>query len=158
MEGLGIDYKLLIAQIINFLVLFFLLKRFLYKPIIDFLDHRRKKIEEGLANAQKIEERLVKIEEEQKKILRKAEEEGTKIIQEKRALGEKEKERIIAEAREKAREEAEKELSSVKIEIEKAREELIKETREMAIDIAERLLRERLTDERKHKLVKRALS
>ena len=42
---LGIDWKLLIAQIINFLVLLFVLYKFAYRPILSMLEKRTKKIE-----------------------------------------------------------------------------------------------------------------
>jgi len=158
MESLGIDFKILFAQIINFLLLFFLLKKLLYKPIIGFLDQRKKKIEESLENAKRIEERLTKIEEEQKKILKKAEEAAAKIVQEKREAGEKERERLIEEARQKAREEMEKGTALMKMEMEKAREEFKNEARAVAVSIAERLLKEELNDKKKHQLIEKILS
>ena len=44
----GVDWKLLAAQVVNFSVLFFILKKFAYQPIIRMLHERREKIEEGL--------------------------------------------------------------------------------------------------------------
>ena len=46
-----IDWFTVIAQIVNFLILVWLLKRFLYKPILDALDVREKKIAKELADA-----------------------------------------------------------------------------------------------------------
>ena len=46
-----IDWFTVIAQIVNFLILVWLLKRFLYKPILDALDAREKKIAKELADA-----------------------------------------------------------------------------------------------------------
>lgn len=48
MEALGIDPKLFIGQIINFLILLFILTKFAYKPIVKLLDDRRQKIADGL--------------------------------------------------------------------------------------------------------------
>ena len=52
-----IDWFTVIAQVINFLVLVVLLKRFLYKPILDAIDQREKRIASALAeaDAQKVE-------------------------------------------------------------------------------------------------------
>ncbi len=47
-----IDWFTVIAQLFNFLLLVWLLKRFLYKPIMNAVDHREKSIEEELENAQ----------------------------------------------------------------------------------------------------------
>ena len=46
-----IDWFTVIAQVLNFLILMWLLKRFLYKPILDAIDTREKRIAEELANA-----------------------------------------------------------------------------------------------------------
>ena len=91
MESLGIDLKLIIIQIINFGLLLFLLTKFLYKPILRLLDERKKKIEESLANAQKIAEEKVKLEEEKTKEITEAREVGKRIIEEMRLFGEKER-------------------------------------------------------------------
>ncbi|MDO8462794.1 MAG: F0F1 ATP synthase subunit B [bacterium] len=53
LTNLGIDWRLLIAQIVNFLVLFFLLRKFLYRPVLAMLEKRRATIAEGVANAER---------------------------------------------------------------------------------------------------------
>jgi len=55
---LGIDWRLLIAQLVNFVILFTALTFLLYKPLIAALDKRRAKIAESLANAEKIGDEL----------------------------------------------------------------------------------------------------
>lgn len=72
----------MIAQIVNFLVLLFILKRFLYKPILKVLAERRQKIEESLKNAEEIEKRLNEIAEKETEVILQAGKEGQKIIQE----------------------------------------------------------------------------
>ncbi|MDO8573151.1 MAG: F0F1 ATP synthase subunit B [Candidatus Daviesbacteria bacterium] len=54
----GINPVLLLAQVVNFLVLLFILKKFLYKPILKVLGERKQKIEDSLKNAEEIEKRL----------------------------------------------------------------------------------------------------
>ena len=61
LEKLGLEPHILLAQIINFLILIFVLRRFLYKPLIKFLDKRKDIIEKGLNDAQKAKEELSKI-------------------------------------------------------------------------------------------------
>lgn len=58
LSDFGLNPLLLAAQVVNFLVLLWILKRFLYKPILRVLDDRKKKIEESLKNAEEIEVRL----------------------------------------------------------------------------------------------------
>ncbi len=60
-EKLGVDWKLLLAQIINFLVLLFILYKLAYKPILKILQERKNTIEQGLHNAKKAEDRLQEV-------------------------------------------------------------------------------------------------
>lgn len=69
MQKLGIDWRLLIAQLVNFLILFFLLKKFLYRPVLDLLEKRRVRIAEGLQDAERSSVRLAGVELERKQVL-----------------------------------------------------------------------------------------
>ncbi len=78
----GVQPILLAAQVVNFLILLFILKKFLYKPILKVLDDRKKRIEESLKNAEEIEKKLLLTEEEKEKILAKTSLEAQKILDE----------------------------------------------------------------------------
>ncbi len=82
LDQFGVQPVLLAAQVVNFLILLFILKKFLYKPILKVLDERKKKIEESLKNAEEIEAKLAKTEIESEKILQKALASGQKILDE----------------------------------------------------------------------------
>lgn len=69
---LGIDPKLILAQVVNFLILFFVLKKLVYKPVVALLEKRRTMVEQSVLNSKKIEERLAALEDERKKILSEA--------------------------------------------------------------------------------------
>lgn len=58
LTNLGIDWRLLIAQLINFAILLAVLYRFLYKPVLKLLHERSAKIEDGLKNAETVEIKL----------------------------------------------------------------------------------------------------
>ncbi|AMN48001.1 ATP synthase subunit B [Steroidobacter denitrificans] len=53
---MSIDWVTVVAQLLNFLVLVWLLKRFLYRPILDGIDAREKEIAERMAEAAKVRE------------------------------------------------------------------------------------------------------
>lgn len=117
----GINPLLLAAQIVNFFLLLFILKRFLYKPILKVLEERKKKIEDSLKNAEEIEKRLNEITEKEAEVILRAGKEGQKILQDagdeyKRIIEDAKKEyaRII----EKAVEDAKKltELQGIRLE------------------------------------------
>ena len=82
LHKLGIDWKLLIAQGVNFLILLYILKRFVYKPMLAFLDDRAGKIEAGLHNAEAANKKLEAAEQEQKSVLANAQKEARAIVEE----------------------------------------------------------------------------
>lgn len=85
----GVKPILLLAQIVNFAILLFILKKFMYKPILKVLDERKKRIEDSLKNAEEIEKRLIALSEEEQKRVAKAVAEGERIIKEATDSGQK---------------------------------------------------------------------
>lgn len=157
MESLGLDIKLLLAQVVNFLVLLFVLKKFLYRPILKVLDERKKKIEDSLANAEKINKELVKLEEEKAKILKAAQTEAVKLIAEEKKFAEEQKEKIIEEAKMKAVEEVAKGNVLAKQELDKAKKELREEVLKLTEVMTRKVLSRGLSDKEKHELIKKAI-
>ena len=80
LKNLGFDPVMLGAQILNFLIIFFLLKRFLYKPVLDMIKKREDVIKEGLKQSEEAKLNLEKTLLEEKRILTKAQEEAKKIV------------------------------------------------------------------------------
>ena len=73
---------MLAAQAVNFLVLLFILNKFLYKPVLKTLDQRKQKVSQSLKDAAEIEKKLAQIELDQEKALQAATTEAKKIINE----------------------------------------------------------------------------
>src|SRR3989344_1553194 len=71
-KNFGLDTIILGAQIVNFLIIFFILKRFAYKPILDILKKREDFIKEGLKQAEDGKKILDDALEKEKKILQEA--------------------------------------------------------------------------------------
>ena len=78
----GINPILLAAQAVNFFILLFILKRFLYKPILKVLEQRKLKIEESLKNAEEIDKKMQETQEQSEKIIAKTLAESQKILDE----------------------------------------------------------------------------
>ena len=128
MSALGIDWRILITQLISFSIVFFILWRFAYKPIFTMLQLRREKIAEGLANAEKIKARLAQTEANRQGVLRQAGEMADKMIEEARAAAAQVREvetqkaiaaaeQIIARAREAAAQDHARMLDELKREV-----------------------------------------
>lgn len=76
----GIEWPKFLAQLILFIIVYFVLKKFAFGPIIAMLEERRKLIEEGQLNAQKIKQQLAEAEQRHTEILTKANAEAQKLI------------------------------------------------------------------------------
>jgi len=85
LKEFGISPLLLVAQIVNFLIILFLLQRFMYKPVLAMLKKRKETIKEGLKQAEESKLLLEQTEEKQDKIIRKAQEQASKVIDDARA-------------------------------------------------------------------------
>lgn len=117
--SLGIDFKALLAQIINFLLLLFILKKFLYGPVVQMLDKRKKTIAEGLENAEKAKAMIEKTEQETQEKINLAVQEADKVINEAKAQAKKEAEKIILSANETSTMMLEKTKKQIELEKEK---------------------------------------
>jgi F-type H+-transporting ATPase subunit b len=72
----GINPVLLVAQIINFAIVFWVLKKFLYKPILTMLKERQKEIKKGITDAEDARVLLEKTTQKEKEVLKKAQAES----------------------------------------------------------------------------------
>lgn len=68
----GVEWKLLVASVFNFLILLFLLNKIVYKPLLATLDERKARIAESMQNADDIEQKLAETAAREKDILQKA--------------------------------------------------------------------------------------
>lgn len=125
---LGVDWKLLLAQAINFAVLFFVLRRFAYQPMLDFLEKRSGKIEQGLKDAEAAQAKLSEMEAKEKKVLAEARAEAKNIIAMTEAAAQKRDaehtleteakvKRLLEEAQVKINEEKDRAMAGAKEEI-----------------------------------------
>ena len=99
---LGIDFKVILAQIINFGILIAVLWKLLYKPILHMLDQRRKRIEESLKMAKEIETKSAKMEEEMGHKRDLAKKQAAEIVGDAKATAEKDREKILVSAAEES--------------------------------------------------------
>ena len=127
-KSFGVDWPHLIAQIISFVIVAFLLHRFAYKRVVDMLEERRHRIAEGLANAEKIKAELARAEAQRQEIVALANSQANKLIEEARAAAAKVQERetqkaiataeqIIAKAREAAAQDHARMLAELRKEV-----------------------------------------
>lgn len=98
----GVDWPHLIAQIISFSIVCALLYRFAYHPVLAMLDERRRRITEGLANADRIKVELDQCEAQRHQMILEANAQAAQLIQDARGaaarVGQQEIQKAIAAA------------------------------------------------------------
>jgi F-type H+-transporting ATPase subunit b len=116
LQTLGIYWPKLIAQMVNFGIVLFILWKFAYRPVLKLLEDRRQRVAEAMANAEKAKADLARAEGARQEILNQANVQATKLIEEARAAAarvqEQETQKAIATAKdivEKARQATEAE-------------------------------------------------
>jgi len=158
LKDFGIQPTLLVAQIVNFLIILFLLKKFFYKPIIKLLDDRKKKIDESLKNAELIEERLKQTEEKSAQIIEEARRNSQNLISESK----KEADRILAQAAIEARKSTEQTIldAQTQINLQKVemKKELEKETLSLVVAVVNKVLGRTVSPKEKQTLTSKAAS
>jgi F-type H+-transporting ATPase subunit b len=127
-QDFGVTWPKFIAQVILFLIVYGVLSKFAFGPILKVLNERRRRIEEGQHNAERIKKQLAEAELRYQEILRKANDEANHLIEEARlssdAISQKQlqkaisdAENIIAKANQSIEQERNKMISEVKHEM-----------------------------------------
>jgi F-type H+-transporting ATPase subunit b len=157
-QALGLNAQLLIEQGIAFLLLVFILGKFVYPALIKAIDDRRAAIEAGLEEAKESQEALAKAEASVAEMLEVARKDADDIL----ARTHQEAASLVADAESKAKARAEQIVADahqqLNVDIAKAREVLKKDTIELVAVATERIIGEKLDERKDADLVKKALA
>jgi len=132
-------------QILNFGLVMFLLNKVLYKPVMKMLDDRAKKINEGMAAAEKNLKANDEIEKTKKTEASKARKEASTIISKAESDAKIKADGIVADARRKAKEEATKIVADAQKELDSSHAKLEKEAVSLAGALAKKALEKSLS-------------
>jgi F-type H+-transporting ATPase subunit b len=157
-SAFGLDIKILIAQLINFAILFFVLWKFAYKPMFKILDDRKKKIEDGIENAAKAEEKLREISEEEKKVLVEAKKEAAKILDEARVMAEESRKRNIEKTKEEIGQLINQEKENMRQEKAEILKSINREVADLVMITVEKVIEEKMSGAKDEELIKKAIS
>jgi F-type H+-transporting ATPase subunit b len=144
--------------LINFLILIWVLQRFMYRPILKMLDDRAARIRDSMAEAEAVRTETARLRTESKTILDDARSEGQNFL----AQANHNAERIISEARQAAQQEADRLVERAQSELAREREqsyqELRQEVADLAIAAASRVIGRALNDSSHRELVREFLA
>ncbi len=140
------DPGLLFWMIVSFLIVWLILKKYAWKPIINALKNREKSIENALRLADKAKADMAKLQADNQKILAEARLEREKLIKEARQT----KDRIIEEAKVQAEEEVKKLMENARTSIQNEKKAAVREIKDqvalLSVLVAEKIIREKLSD------------
>lgn len=157
LSSLGINVKAFLFQLITFVMVMLLLKKYVYIKLVDTLEARRQTVLDSLEQAKQAADELQGTEENIEKLLVKARQESADIV----AIAYKESVAMVEEAETKAQKKAEHIVSEAKAQLDteilKARELLKKETKALVADATERIIGQKLTGSADEQLIDKAL-
>ena len=140
-----------IWMLIGFLTVFFLLKKFAWKPVLNALKQREDSIENALRAADAAKKDMERLNADNERIIAEAKQERDRIIKEAREL----KETIVIDAKEHASSEAEKLIETARKNIKAEKETAIKDISDhvasLSVLISEKLLQEKLSNGKEQK-------
>ena len=143
------DVGLLFWTFISFVILFFILKKFAWKPIVKTVNDRENSIKEALASADVAKREMQNLTADNEKLLKEARVERDALMKEAREL----KTKLIANAKEEAKVEGAKMIASAQTAIQSEKKAAIAEIKtqvaSLSIEIAEKVVIEELSDKDK---------
>lgn len=156
-KNFGIDPVLLAAQIINFFIIFLILKKFLYKPVFDLLRKRESIIKEGFEKAEEAQKTLEKALESEKETLKKVQVEAIKLIND----AKNEATQILKNSENQAKTQTEKMINQAKEQItqeaQEAEKQLTKKISVLAIEFLQKGLQQLFSEKEQEEIIMRAI-
>ena len=157
LEHFGVDYILIAAQIVNFLVILYLLKRFLYKPLFKVFQERQNLVKESITKAEEATKALEKAEKNEKAVIKKARDEANQLLTDAKDNAAD----IMKKAEEAARKQTQQLLAEAKeqiaLETKKAQQELNKHISELSVEILKKSLGNVFSDKEQSEVVAKAV-
>ena len=157
LEHFGVDYILIAAQIVNFLVILYLLKRFLYKPLFKVFQERQNLVKESITKAEEATKALEKAEKNEKAVIKKARDEANQLLTDAKDNAAD----IMKKAEEAARKQTQQLLAEAKeqiaLETKKAQQELNKHMSELSVEILKKSLGNVFSDKEQSEVVAKAV-
>ena len=141
---------------ITFLLIFYVLAKFAWKPLLSMLEERESLIKRSLSDAETAREELQKINLESEAIITKARTEAQSILSDGKAAAEKIKDDTVAKAKEEASKIREEAKQQIKAEKDRAISDIKKEVVDLSLNVAEKLINSVIEscDLGKHKVLK----
>ena len=148
-----LDPAYLAVQVVAFAILFFLLRRYLFRPLLGLMAEREKEIADALDAGERARAAVARIDEKRESMLGKAREQGREQVRQLVLEGEEARERILREAREEAHEIRQRARATAELEREEAMMALRRDVVDLALLAASRAVLGRLDEAKHHQVI-----
>jgi F-type H+-transporting ATPase subunit b len=155
---LGINWKLFLAQLVNFLIVLLIFWKWIVKPITDTLSARQKKIEEGLQNADYMTKEKENFEVWKTTEMKNVRVEAGQIIKDAQGMAVNVKNEAVAGAKQQAEKLIEQTKVSLEIEKQQVLSAAKSEIATMVVSATEKILQQKLDAQKDHHIITGALS
>jgi len=155
---LGISYPELVAQLIGFSILLFVLHKFAYKPVLDVLEARRQKVKQSMEDADKIKHQLEEAETERKRIIAEAHEKAARTLADAQKAAEIQTQQKIQETVGQVESMIQKAQEAMKLERERLITEVRREMARLIVATSGKVLGRTLAPEDQERLQKEAVN
>jgi F-type H+-transporting ATPase subunit b len=152
-----IDLKILIAQVVNFGIIFFVLYRFAFKPIAKVMQERTQKIEDSLDNAKEIEKRLADTNKEQTEILNQAKKDALGIVEKADKTAEANRQKLIEKTKEEVAAIVTQEKAKIAQEKAESLQELKGELANLVVLAVEKVINEKMTSAKDQEMIEKII-
>ncbi len=139
-EVISVNIWQIIISILNLLILFLILKKFLYKPVRAMLAERQSAIDNDLKSAKEAEKEAMKSKKLYEEKLRGADEEAASIVKEAKKKAERKSDKIVSSAKEKADGIVKQARADAELEFQKAQSDIRHEITEVSALLSEKIL------------------
>lgn len=154
---LGINWKLFLAQLVNFGIVLFIFWKWVVKPLGTTLTNRQTRIEEGLKNADRMDEAKIKFEEWKNAEMKKVRGEADHILRTTTDTANKIKQDTIVDAHRQADKVLEQAKASIESEKIQAMKEVKQEVATLVVMATEKILKHKLDPKKDHELISESL-
>ncbi|HCY8745948.1 TPA: F0F1 ATP synthase subunit B [Staphylococcus aureus] len=153
----GVEWGTVIVQVLTFIVLLALLKKFAWGPLKDVMDKRERDINRDIDDAEQAKLNAQKLEEENKQKLKETQEEVQKILEDAKVQARQQQEQIIHEANVRANGMIETAQSEINSQKERAIADINNQVSELSVLIASKVLRKEISEQDQKALVDKYL-
>lgn len=153
----GIQLGALIGYSIDFFILLFVLQKFTYKPLLKYLEERRKKIEHDAQLSVEITQRKEQIDQEYAQAMKKAQTESDHIIERAREIAGQMEEKIVSQAHEQAQQIEAKMKKQMAQERQEMYEALKEEVSGLVVAVTRKLIAEELPAQKQERIVQESI-